>query len=152
MRLIYAILIVILFFGCSAKERKNRNVHWDRNNTVEIVNHMSAAFLTASVIKEKCYNSYMLGTVVNNTYDHLDTKKLMQMITLRLTQNGLIFVQNNAEAKFMGKISALYQKNQATKDMFYLFTLSLVDTKTDTVVWIETVPIRKVSIKPLVGW
>ncbi len=60
--------------------------------------------------------------------------------------------QFGVDGIFFGEISAIYQKNSLSKDMFFKFTLNLVDIKSAQIIWSEEKEVRKIYKKRYFGW
>ncbi len=60
--------------------------------------------------------------------------------------------QLGVDGIFFGDISAIYQKNSLSKDMFFKFTLNLVDIKSAQIIWSEEKEVRKIYKKRYLGW
>ena len=56
------------------------------------------------------------------------------------------------EGFFYGSISAIYQKNSIRKDMYFKFTLNLINIEKGEIIWSEEMDIRKVYDRKLFGW
>ena len=124
-----------------------------------VLQDVTQAFLSSSIAKHKHYKYFKFEPIKNETYDHIDTQRLADLITAKLIRNGFIFFQGDRrqspkmpDAIFHGKISALYQKNDRSKDMQYIFRLYLTDAKSAQEVWSSPVKIRDRGMKALIGW
>jgi len=158
-RFVLAFVIFILLAGCSEKMDKNLSIRWSERHLYSIADDVTQAFLSSSIAKRKHYKYFTFEPIKNETYDHIDTQRLADLITAKLIQNGFIFLQSDRrqsskmpDAIFHGKISALYQKNDRSKDMQYIFRLYLTDAKSAQEVWSSPVKIRDKGTKALIGW
>lgn len=60
--------------------------------------------------------------------------------------------QLGVDGIFFGDISAIYQKDSLSKDMFFKFTLNLVDIESAEIVWSAEKKVRKIYKKRYLGW
>lgn len=129
-------------------------IHWGSNDLQEIAQQIVQNILSSTAIDFS--KSYSFGKIRNDTYDHIDTKLLINKIISALVKSHKVKISenknHNIDGIFYGKISSIFKKNKKGKDMFFNFSLNLSDIKTTTVVWSEEVEIRKVYKKELIGW
>ena len=154
------ILILLLFISCAnnskiervdSKEPKFITIRWDSNDLQEIAYRATNSILTSSTIDFS--KSYGFGKIRNDSHDHIDVKALVDKIIVGLKQSGKVRVSNKRESGiFLGKISSIFKKTEESKDMFFNFNLTLVDTQTANVIWSKDIEIRKVYNKALFGW
>ena len=145
--------------GCSEKTYQQHSIRLDKRDLYRIADDVTQAFLTSPVAKAKSYKYFVFAPIKNETYDHIDTKRLADIIIARLTQNGFLFSEKDRhcstevpDAVFHGKISAIYQTNDRSKDMHYIFRLFLTDTESAQEFWSFSVNIRGKGTRALIGW
>lgn len=153
------LMFVILFWGgCAAEVQKSPSLRWDRAYLQEMAGEIADGFISSGIMQKKSYRYLSFGEIRNDTYDHIDTQMLREMIIRRLTEQGMHIVENDTDAKnrpdaiFHGKISAFYQKNERHKEMYYLFRLYLTDIQSAEEVWSKCGKIRNKRDKELIGW
>jgi len=152
------LILSLLFMGCSSKEIKRvdsqeieiSTVRWSSNDLQEISSKTVMAILSSDINFSKGYG---FGKIRNDSHDHIDTQLLINKIQSALIKSKKVIIrQKNQDAIFSGKISSIFKKNQTTKDMFFNFNFSLIDTKTQEIIWSDDVEIRKIFNKALFGW
>ena len=156
-----AILIIIaLLTGCASKETNRidtkethlTTIRWGENDLQEMANSVVSSILYSSTIDFS--KSYGVGKITNHSHDHIDTKLFSHKITSSLLKSAKVKIvkEKNSSAIFFGKISSIFKKNNRTKDMFFNFNFTLIDTQTSQVIWSQDIPIRKIQKRELFGW
>jgi PBP1b-binding outer membrane lipoprotein LpoB len=154
------LLIITLLMGCASKEthrvdsKENHltTIRWGENDLQEMANSVVSSILSSSTIDFS--KNYAVGKITNRSHDHIDTKNFSHKIITSLLQSGRVKMvkEKNSSAIFFGKISSIFKKSNRTKDMFFNFNLTLIDSKTSQVIWSHDVPIRKIQKRALFGW
>ncbi len=166
MKLAILLFLFITFIGCSnsvsniqrvdAKSIHITTIHWSSEDL-----HMMAEAMVVSILKSKILEGsskkvFSFSKIKNSTYDHIDTKSIAQSIKTSLIKSGRVLIvevyNRDIDALFFGDISAIYQKNSISKDMFFKFTLNLVDAKNAKIIWSEEKEVRKIHKKAYLGW
>jgi PBP1b-binding outer membrane lipoprotein LpoB len=145
------LFIIIVYVGCNTpiKENTLTTVRWDESDLQLITNRIVSKILSSSTIDFS--KKYSFGKITNRTYDHIDTKLLANKISTALIKSKkIILLEEDSNALFIGEISSIFKKNGRTKDMYFNFNLTLMDTQ--RVIWSEDIEIRKVYKKALFGW
>ncbi len=65
-----------------------------------------------------------------------------------------LYLSNKAAPRYRiyGELTNIKTITEDTKDVFYKFTLKMVDFKTDTLEWADEAQLRKIGKKRLLGW
>ena len=123
-----------------------------------------------------------VARVVNNTSEHIDTKSITDKIRTSLIKSGKIrFSASEAQgdlqtqykqqavfadsatakaagrqtgAKYLlrGDITSIVKTQGRTKDVYYKFTLNLVDVESAVIAWADEQEIRKDSVRKLIAF
>lgn len=121
-----------------------------------------------------------LHQIKNYTDEHIDGKGIADKIRIKLMQSGkvrfladsenldqvfderdltestTVKAGNTAMAAsdyiLTGSVRSIRKRSDKLADVFYQFTLELVDHQSGEIVWADEKEIRKVSTKPTVGW
>ena len=159
--------LLLFIGGCTAKMEKVNVKHQEEKMSSffyekEDINEVISYFIRSLQVSGICVQArekrvYRFDKITNETYEHIDTKEFIDRLTSLLTKSGKCYFlakqsEREAEGIFYGTISAIYQKNSRTKDMYYLFRLYLIDTKTGVLLWSYSKDIRKKQTKALLGW
>lgn len=153
-------------------------VRWGADELQEMAKEMTESFLVSDVLATSEKSVFSFLKIKNSTYDHIDTNSLAEMIKAGLQKSDRVLIVDvdkrnmlhqyenektldniyksaeklSINGFFIGEISAIYQKNDITKDMFFKFTLSLMDIESAEIVWSDEVEIRKLRKKALLSW
>ena len=152
--------IFLFFLSCSYnsstehRDKRTRaiSIRFDENDLQEMAKKISSKILYSSIDFSKIYS---FGNIRNDTFDHMDTKKLnSKIVTILLKSKKVTIVKDShqANAIFFGKISSIFKKNHHLKDMFFSFNLTLSDAKTADIIWSEDIEIQKIYKKKLFSW
>ncbi len=193
MKIYYLVGILLLLIGCSSSTSHTQRVdsksihlttiHWGSEELQEMAQAMVVSILSSDISQVSSPKVLSFLKIKNNSYDHINTQSLTEMITVGLIKSKRVLIvdknkretlqkalwyQKNKEkyfkqiqkigrqvgidGLFTGEISAIYQKNSATKDMYFRFTLNLVDIQTAEIIWSEEVEIRKIRKKAFIQW
>ena len=179
MKIVYGFIFILLFLGCSHNEinrldSKNiqlTTIRWGANDLQEMSQEMVSSVLSSNIDFSK-KKVYAFGKIRNDTYDHIDTKLLVNKTMVGLTQSGKMNFSENLQSKvsklkkeelslakgygvdriFYGAISSIFKKNSEGKDMYFKFELWLTDVETRKILWSHAVEIRKEYKRELIGW
>ena len=165
MRFSLFVLILLLNLGCNKEPQVSRNkdskvmnltsIRWSEEDLQELNRRMVQSILSAKNIDFAKEKNYYFGTIRNDTHDQIDTKALRNKITLALHQSSkfnFLEQQEKEDYLFKGKISSIFKKNSTTKDIFFSFNLTLLNSQTSTVIWSEDIEIRKLYKRSLFSW
>ncbi|CAA6810552.1 MAG: Unknown protein [uncultured Sulfurovum sp.] len=143
----------------SATDNKTINLtslRWNADDLQELSHKMVQNILAYKKIDTSKDKTYFLSNIRNDTYDQIDTEMFKnKIISALIKSTKLNFMEKHTDTVdyfFEGKISSILKKNNATKDMFFNFNLTLTNSKTSTVVWSEDIKIRKLYKRPLISW
>ena len=159
MRGMILILVLLSFLSCSrtitrvdSQKVELTTVHWSSNDLQEISHNIVLAILSSNIDFSK---NYRFGKIRNDSYDHIDTQLLKNRIQSALINSKKVTINQDKDkqyALFVGKVSSIFKKNKTTKDMFFNFNLSLIETNTKKIIWSHDIEIRKLFNKALFGW
>ena len=123
-----------------------------------------------------------VARIVNNTSEHIDTKSITDKIRTSLIKSGKVrflamdaqadlnaqykhqaVMADSATAKTAGKqagakyilkgdITSIVKTQGRTKDVYYKFTLNLVDVESAVIEWADEKEIRKDSVRKLIAF
>jgi len=123
-----------------------------------------------------------VARVVNSTSEHIDTKSITDKIRTALVKSGKVrfsaldaqadllrqyrlqgVLADDATAKGAGKqvgtkyilrgdIASIVKNQGRTKDVYYKFTLNLVDVESAVIAWADEKEIRKDSVRKLIAF
>ena len=140
--------------GNATKDVSNFAFFYRQTDMKEVVSYFVTSLYKANVCDRK--KLYRFDKMRNETYEHIDTKVFVKQFVSILEESGkcrfLGVEKESADAVFYGNVSAIYQKNMVEKDMYYIFRLYLIDTKTGVLLWSDTKEIRKRASRALIGW
>ena len=165
-RFTFLLLIGLIFTSCQKEPKKESqeehkvinltSIRWGEDDFLELSKGMVQAIFKSKNIDFSNTKVYSFDKIRNDTYDHIDTKALQNRIILALSKSKKFTFIQNKKAKsdyiFHGKISSIFKKNLHTKDMFFSFNLTLVTSKTASIIWSEDIEIRKIYKRPLFSW
>jgi PBP1b-binding outer membrane lipoprotein LpoB len=143
------------FYSIQSNKLIKNSFFWTNENLKELADDMANAFLISEFANKDNLKCYKFNKITNETYEHINTRQLATSIAsvLQQSKNVCLVDQNSSsDAIFYGTISAIFQKARREKDMFYIFRLYLIDTKTTQLLWSESKEIRKHGKRALVGW
>jgi len=176
MRKFISLLMIFIFVGCSANSSNNKvlyltTIHWSSEDLHQIAEAMVTSILKSEFLSPPSKKVFSFLKIKNSTYDHIDTNSIIEMIKTDLVKSDraiIVNIQKNRQQYpqkikkinkhlgidgiFYGEISAIYQKNSSTKDMFFKFTLNLIDVESAEIVWSDEKKIRKIHEKEYIGW
>ena len=159
--MVWLVVFSMLFLGggcvqqeIATKDVGNSTFFYQQMDMDEVVSYFVASLHKADICQGK--KLYRFDKMHNETYEHIDTKAFVKQFVSMLEESGkchfLGAEEESADAVFYGNISAIYQKNMVEKDMYYIFRLYLIDTKTGVLLWSDTKEIRKRASRALIGW
>jgi hypothetical protein len=123
-----------------------------------------------------------VARVVNNTSEHIDTSSITDKIRTSLIKSGKVrFIAMDAQADLMaqykhqavmadsatakaaghqvgakyilkGDLTSIVKNEGRTKDVYYKFTLNLVDVETAVIEWADEKEIRKDQVRKLIAF
>jgi uncharacterized protein (TIGR02722 family) len=123
-----------------------------------------------------------VARIVNNTSEHIDTTSITDKIRTSLIKSGKVrFIAMDAQADLMaqykhqavmadsstakaagrqagakyilkGDITSIVKNEGRTKDVYYKFTLNLVDVESAVIAWADEKEIRKDSVRKLIAF
>jgi PBP1b-binding outer membrane lipoprotein LpoB len=132
------------------------SIRWGEEELQELSHKMVQSILGSKNINKSGKKSYIFDEIRNDTHDQIDTKMLQNKIISSLRETTKFkFIEKNKTKEsylFKGKLSSIFKKNKHSKDMFFNFTLMLIDSKSSEVIWSNEIEIRKIYKQPLFGW
>ncbi len=195
---ISTIASVILFSGCSSKYAgmvgEGTNVKYGDAKAVEMVTadfgstdlQNSAETLAQSLLESRYIAKasqppkVRLRTVVNKSYEHIDTKAITDKIRIKLLKSGqvrfLADISNldevgnerdlttsattkkdlkamtDSDYIITGTVRSIKKAAKDIKDVYYSVSLELVDPQSGEIVWADEKEIRKTTSKNSIGW
>lgn len=159
-------LMFFLFFLSACQEPKiqsyqNPNeiqlssIRWGANDLQLLSKIMVQNILNSNKINREENSIYFFEELRNDTHDQINTKLLKSKITTALTASKRFDFKEDKLATnylFRGKISSIFKKTNSSKDMFFTFNMTLIDSQTAAIVWSHDVEIRKLYKRSLLGW
>ena len=158
MKIVWLVCVFLFLGGCTAQMQKSPSLRWDQAHLQEMASEIADGFISSGIMRQKRYRYFSFDKIRNDTYDHINTYLLKEMIIRRLAEQGVHFVKidtdtkNRPDAIFHGKISAFYQKDDRSKEMYYFFRLYLTDIQSAKEVWSRSGKIRSKRIRETIGW
>lgn len=166
MKYLFVPIILVVIVACNKVSPQLMNqdktiqlvstIRWGEAELQELSKKMVQSILLSKNISPLKEKTYTFGNIRNDTHDQIDTRRLQNQITQGLIESDkFTFVAKDkvkANYIFRGKVSSIFKKNSGTKDMFFNFNLTLVDTKTSVILWSEDIEIRKLYKRPLISW
>jgi len=163
----FSFLALILLFTVSCKKEPqvldNKNfklmnltsIRWSEEDLQELNKRMVQSIFSSKNIDFSNKKKYYFRQIRNDTYDQIDTQSLQNKIILALNESSkfnFIEKKDKSDYFFKGKISSIFKKNTMTKDMFFNFNLTLLNSNTSTVLWTEDIEIRKFYKRSFFSW
>lgn len=164
MRILYLIFFLFFLSACQkpkAKSYHNPNeihlssIRWEVNDLQVLSQMMVQNILNSNQIKKEKNSAYFFEKIRNDTHDQINTTLLKSKITTALTSSKRFNFKEdklNSDYFFKGKISSIFKKTNKSKDMFFTFNMTLINTQTAAIVWSHDVEIRKLHQRSLLSW
>lgn len=133
-------------------ERPLVRVDGVKNKTAE---HIDTKSITDSIIAKLVNSGKVRFAVDYAERDEHEKRAAEEAFDTRISEKDRQMYSGNQEApkyRIYGELTGITNYTKDTKDVFYKFTLKLVDFRTGTLKWAEEEPIRKVGKKRLLGW